>query len=54
MPSYDYRCEKCRKTFTVVFTMKEHESRKVTCPKCRSRVVKQQIRPFFAVTSRKA
>jgi putative FmdB family regulatory protein len=54
MPSYEYRCEKCRKTFTVVLTIKEHESKRIACPKCKSRVVKQQISPFFAKTSRKA
>jgi putative FmdB family regulatory protein len=54
MPSYDYRCDKCGKTFTVVLTLEEHDAKKAACPKCKSRVVKQQIRPFFAKTSRKA
>ena len=54
MPSYDYRCEKCGKIFTAVLTIAEHESKKIACPKCKSRVVKQQIRAFFAKTSRKA
>ncbi len=54
MPSYDYRCEKCGKAFTAVLTLKEHEGKKAACPKCGSRAVKQQIRPFFAKTSRKA
>lgn len=54
MPTYDYRCEKCHKRFSLVLTMKEHERRRITCPKCASRVVKQEIRPFFAITSHKA
>jgi putative FmdB family regulatory protein len=54
MPTYDYRCEKCRKSFSIVQTVKEHERRKVVCPKCGSRTVKRQISPFYAITSRKS
>jgi putative FmdB family regulatory protein len=54
MPSYDYRCEKCRKVFSVTLSVEQHDRRKVACPKCGSRAVKQQIRSFFAKTSRKA
>ncbi|MBI5711586.1 MAG: zinc ribbon domain-containing protein [Candidatus Eisenbacteria bacterium] len=54
MPSYDYRCEKCHKSFSVVLSLKQHDAKKVACPKCGSRVVKQRISSFFAITSRKA
>jgi hypothetical protein len=35
-------------------TISEHEKKRVACPKCDSRQVKQQISQFFAVTSNKA
>ncbi len=54
MPSYDYRCGKCRRSFTVVLSIEQHDAKKVKCPKCGSRQVKQRITPFFAITSRKA
>lgn len=54
MPTYEYRCEKCHKAFSLVLTIKQHDIRRVTCPKCHSRAVRQLIRPFFAITSHKA
>ncbi len=54
MPSYDYRCEECHKSFTVVLTMDQHDHRKVRCPKCGSKRVRQKVSTFFAVTSRKS
>ncbi len=54
MPTYDYVCEKCRKSFSMQLTLKEHDKRTITCPKCKSRQVKQKVSSFFAVTSRKA
>ena len=36
MPMYDYHCLGCGKESLVVLTLKEHESSKVTCPKCGS------------------
>jgi putative FmdB family regulatory protein len=53
MPTYDYRCEKCHKAFSLILTMLQHDRKKVACPKCGSHVVKQQIRPFYAVTGHK-
>lgn len=54
MPAYDYRCGKCKKSFTVTMTMKAHDGRKPACPKCGSRQVTQKISSFFAVTSKKS
>jgi putative FmdB family regulatory protein len=54
MPTYDYRCEKCHKVFSLVLSLKQHNSKRIACPKCASRVVKQVIRPFYAITRRKA
>lgn len=54
MPTYDYRCEKCHKAFSVELTVRQHDTRRIACPKCGSHAVKQQISPFFAITSHKA
>ena len=54
MPTYDYRCESCRKKFILMMNIKEHDSKKVKCPKCSSRKVTQLISGFFAQTSKKS
>jgi putative FmdB family regulatory protein len=36
MPTYDYECKKCHHEFQVEATMKEKESLKPVCPKCKS------------------
>ncbi len=54
MPTYDYRCEKCHKAFSMVLTIKKHDERRILCPRCGSRAVRQQIRTFYAITSHKA
>ena len=53
MPSYEYRCPDCRKKFSVFLTMKEHDARKVKCPKCGGKKVEQLISHFMTKTSRK-
>jgi len=34
MPSYGYRCPKCKKKFTAIISIGEHDAGKVKCPKC--------------------
>jgi putative FmdB family regulatory protein len=54
MPSYDFVCEKCKKKFTLVMPISEHEKTKFRCPKCKSTKVKQQISSFQVQTSKKS
>jgi len=54
MPSYDFRCEKCNKKFTLQLSITEYEKTKFRCPKCKSIKVKQQIVPFQTITSSKS
>jgi putative FmdB family regulatory protein len=55
MPTYEFQCEQCKKTFTEKQTFAEHdEHKKVKCPKCRSTNVRQIISPAFAKTSKKS
>jgi putative FmdB family regulatory protein len=54
MPTYEYKCEKCRKAFHVTMTIGAHDKKRPECPKCGSRRVSQQLASFFAVTSKKS
>ena len=54
MPTYDYKCEDCHKSFIVVLTIGQHDHKKVRCPKCGSTRVQQKVSSFFVVTSRKS
>jgi putative FmdB family regulatory protein len=54
MPTYAFRCEKCKKRFELIMTVSEYERKKIRCPKCKSSRVKQQITMFQAMTSKKS
>jgi putative FmdB family regulatory protein len=54
MPTYEYLCEECRKTFTLLISMSEHDKGEITCTSCKGSKVIQQYTPFFAKTSRKS
>jgi len=53
MPTYEYRCTKCRRRFSDEQTMSAHDKRRPTCPKCKSRSVEPIFSTFFAQTGRK-
>jgi putative FmdB family regulatory protein len=54
MPTYEYSCKGCKKTFTLTMTLGEHDKARVACPKCKSKKVEQRFAAFFAVTSKKS
>jgi putative FmdB family regulatory protein len=54
MPTYDYRCPACKKKFSLVLSIKDHDAGKAKCPKCGDKKVEQQISLFQAKTSRKS
>lgn len=54
MPTYEYRCTQCQKTFERNERISDHGSRKVRCPKCKSDKVEQVLGVFFAKTSKKS
>lgn len=54
MPNYDYKCLKCGKESLIAMTLKDHESKQVTCPACGSKKVHQMITSFIARTSKKS
>ena len=53
MPQYEYICHKCHKKFSEVLTIKEHDAKKIHCPKCRSEDLGKVPEPFFAKTASK-
>ena len=54
MPSYEYVCKECKKSFTLTMTITGHEKVHVACPKCKSKKVEQKAAAFFAVGSKKS
>lgn len=54
MPTYQYRCVKCGKTFDRVESMAEHGKKKPACPGCGSRKTEPLLSAFFAKTARKS
>ena len=54
MPIYEYVCNDCHTAFEAVLTLNEHDTEQVTCPKCNSRNVQQDVADFYAVTSKKS
>jgi putative FmdB family regulatory protein len=54
MPTYEYLCLACRKTFSKILTLAEAEKLKVACPYCQSTKVEQRFSAFYPVTSRKS
>jgi putative FmdB family regulatory protein len=54
MPSYDYRCPKCNKKFTLILSIREHDAGKGKCPKCGGKKLEQLITAFQVKTSRKS
>lgn len=54
MPTYEYECKECNKKFSIILTISEHGTTKISCPKCKGKQVKQRISTFTAKTSRKS
>jgi putative FmdB family regulatory protein len=56
MAIYEYRCNDCRKRFTVTQLISEHDEKrkKPPCPKCRGRNTRQVFTAFFAKTASKS
>jgi len=54
VPTYEFRCEDCRREFTLVMSMAERDKGKISCPSCKKRNVKQQISTFQTKTSKKS
>jgi len=54
MPTYEYTCTACKKNFTLTMTLSERDTKRVTCPRCKSRKVTQSFTSVYTQTSRKS
>lgn len=54
MPLYDYKCDKCGETFSLIMSLKEKETIQPKCPKCNSEEIRQIYLSFFTKTSKKS
>ena len=50
MPTYEYRCEGCKKGFEVRLTITERTKAHVACPACGSKKVRPQLTVFTPKT----
>ena len=57
MPTYEFTCKKCNKSFEQVWTVAEYEKRTKAqnkCPACGSANVVRRLSPFQVKTSKKS
>jgi putative FmdB family regulatory protein len=54
MPTYEFMCESCRKSFEVALTVADRAAANVQCPTCGSGEVTPRMAIFTAKTSRKS
>ena len=54
MPTYEFLCESCEKSFELTLTLSERAGAKVRCPGCGSEKVSPQLAVFTAKTTRKS
>lgn len=54
MPTYDFICDSCKKSFSQIMTISEYEKKQFQCPKCKSTKVTRKISTFQVVTSKKS
>ena len=54
MPTYTYMCKDCKKSFTLMMSLNEHDKNRIACPKCKGKKVEQQYAAFFAVSAKKS
>jgi putative FmdB family regulatory protein len=54
MPTYEFVCAQCKKSFSLLLKVSDYEKRKFRCPKCKSKKVKQQLTSFQTITAKKS
>jgi putative FmdB family regulatory protein len=54
MPTYEFYCDQCQKSYNLILSLSEYENKKYRCPKCQNKKLKQQITTFQTVTSKKS
>jgi len=54
MPTYEFKCENCKKRYSVSLSISDREKGKFKCPKCGSRKSQAVLGNFYAKTSKKS
>ncbi len=54
MPHYEFFCHNCKKLFSRILSLVDHEEGEVLCPHCGSKDIEQCWSAFNAVTSKKS
>lgn len=54
MPTYEFVCDNCKKSFSLSMKISDYEKKKISCPKCKSKKVVQQLTAFQTITSKKS
>jgi putative FmdB family regulatory protein len=55
MPTYEYICKECNKTFVLISTISQHEKdQKPACVNCGSKNVEQYYSSVTVITSKKS
>jgi putative FmdB family regulatory protein len=54
MPSYEYRCRTCDRTFEIRLSVQDHDAGRARCPHCQGQEVEQVMTSFVAMTSKKS
>lgn len=52
MPTYTFRCPKCQYEFTDIFPMKDSDGKRIICPKCRNKGLKQVFKGSFSMVKK--
>jgi putative FmdB family regulatory protein len=54
MPNYEFFCNACKKPFSKILSIAEHDAEKAKCPYCGGLEIEQRWSTFSAVTSKKS
>jgi putative FmdB family regulatory protein len=54
MPTYEFVCENCKHSFSLFLKISAYEKKKFSCPKCKSKKVKQLLTAFQTITAKKS
>jgi|Tabmets5t2r1_1033131.scaffolds.fasta_scaffold664718_1 putative FmdB family regulatory protein len=54
MPSYEFECQSCHVTVTLVLSIHDREAGTIKCPNCGGTNVQQRISSFMVKTSKKS
>ncbi|MCG6893561.1 MAG: zinc ribbon domain-containing protein [Desulfobacteraceae bacterium] len=54
VPTYEFVCEQCNKSFSVLLSLSDFQKKRYRCPRCKSKKLRQLITSFQAFTSKKS